>query len=176
MFEKNSIDAVNKYRFKPARRISDDVVVPVVLTIDITYRLHGRKPLSPVGPARYELSAPPGALSGQPDAEGVYPFTPQLDAPEIVDLKAKVFTEAAYALSGRVECRVLLVLDAKGKPQTADTETCDHPQSFLRGAAVQSVMKSKYKPARLNGQAVPVRMTVHLIYDRVDGTNGTATQ
>lgn len=165
MFAKNSMDTVMKYRFKPAIRVTDGISVPVMITIEINFRFTDR-PFSPDEPPtriRYGFFSPPGMTSLGPDADGVYPLSKQLEAPKMAKFVSKGFGKAAMLLPDGVGCHVVLALDAKGKPLNAQVTSCDKPT--LEKSAVNSLMKSKYKPAKLNGKEVPVRMTVLLIYD-----------
>jgi hypothetical protein len=166
MFAKNSMDAVMKYSFKPARRVADGAAVPVMLSVEIRFRFDKRPPFSsdePPTEIRYGFFSPPGMATLGPDADGTYPLSKQIEAPKMSEFVSKGFGQAAISFPDGVGCHIVLVLNAKGKPLTAQATSCDTPS--LEKPAIDSLMKSKYKPAKLNGQGVPVRMTVHLIYD-----------
>lgn len=60
-------------------------------------------------------------------------------------------------------CQVLLTIDSKGKPSNAQVLKCD--KSSLDQVAIDSLMESKYKPAKLNGKKVSVRAAVVLVYE-----------
>jgi hypothetical protein len=164
IFEKNSLDAVRQYRFKPAFRTSDGVAVPVMINIEINFRFDA---FGPDGDApvqiRYGFFTPPGAKSGDPDQDGIYPFSKRLQGPTMTQFVSKGFGQAAAFFPDRTSCKVLLVLDAKGKPVNASISQCDKPT--LEQPAIDSLMKSKYKPATLNGKEVPVRLLVYVMYE-----------
>jgi hypothetical protein len=167
MFEKNSLDAVNQYRFKPAFRTSDGVAVAVTLDIEISFHFAAYGPRDEGPPQiRYGFFSPPGAKSGDPDADGTYPFSKRLDGPAMIRFVSNSFAAAAAYFPEKTSCKVVLVLDAKGKPLKASISHCDKPT--LEQPAIDSVMKSKYKPATLNGNQVPVRVLVYLMFEGFD--------
>jgi TonB family protein len=164
MFEKNSLDAIRQYRFKPAFRTSDGTPVAVSVTVEINFRFdaYGPPDDAPVQ-IRYGFFSPPGTRSGDPDADGTYPFSKRLEGPAITQFISKGFGQAAAVFPDGTSCKVVLVLDAKGKPLNATISQCDKPT--LEQPAIDSLMKSKYKPAKLNGKEVPVRLLVYLVYE-----------
>lgn len=165
MFAKNSTDAVLKYRFKPAFRISDGKAVPVILSVEINFRF-GNGSTSPEEPPtriRYGFLSPPGMISTDPDQQGIYPLSKLLEKPRMTEFANKGFGTAALPFPDGTACNLMLTLSQKGKPLDASVIDCDKP--VLEKPAIDSVMKSKYKPAKLNGNPVTVRMIVHLAYD-----------
>jgi hypothetical protein len=164
VFVLNSMDAVQKYRFKPAIRIADGQPVPVMITIEINFS-HENGPVAKEPPTKvnYAFLSPPGTTSVGPDANGIYPLSKQLEAPQMTDFVSKGFGTAAMAFPDGVGCQVLLTLNKKGKPADAQVLDCD--KAPLYQPAAESLLKSKYTPAKLNGKEVPVRMIVHLMYE-----------
>jgi len=167
MFEKNSLDAVNQYRFKPAFRTSDGVAVAVTINIEISFHFAAYGPHDEGPPRiRYGFFSPLGAKSGDPDADGTYPFSKRIDGPTMAEFASKDFGQAAAYFPETTSCKVVLVLDAKGKPLKASISRCDEPT--LEKPAIDSVMKSKYKPATLIGKEVAVRVLVYLMFEGFD--------
>jgi hypothetical protein len=136
-----------------------------MITVEINFHFGSESfhPGEPPAQVRYGFFSPPGMTSLGPGASGVYPLSKQLEPPKMTDFVSKGFSMAAMLFPDGVGCHVVLTLDAKGKPLDAQPGDCDKPS--LEKPALDSLMKSKYKPAKLNGKDVPVRMTVHLIYD-----------
>jgi len=165
MFAANSMEAVKKYRFKPAVRVSDGTPVPVKLSIEINFRFGDAISGSSEPPAqlRYAFSSPPGITSLEPDAEGVYALSKRLEMPKISEFVSKGFAAAAMFAPDGTACRLLLTIDSKGKPSNAQILKCDKPS--LDQVAIDSLMQSKYKPAKLNGKKVAVRAAVVLVYE-----------
>lgn len=162
MFEQNSLDAVRKYRFQPARRIVDGTPAPAKITVEISYAFNG-KPGDPPSQVRYEIASPPGTTSPGPDAEGIYPLAKEMEMPRMTRWVNRGYSFAAMTGPDGAVCTVLMVLDDKGKPKSAKTQSCDSPS--LVEPAEESLMKSKFTPARLNGKAVPVRFIIKLVYE-----------
>ena len=163
IFEENSLKAVKQYRFKPAFRTADGVPVPVTVTIEVNFRFDSMGPTEPPAQIRYGFFSPPGMKSGDPDSDGTYPFSKRLAAPSITHFVSNEFGHAAAVFPDATSCKVVVTLDAKGKPLSATISQCDKPT--LERPAIDALMKSKYSPAKLNGQDVPVRVLVYLIYE-----------
>lgn len=165
MFEKNSVEAVMKYRFKPAKRISDGTAVAVMISIEINFRFGapGSGSEEPPLQVRYGFFSPPGMTSLEQDADGVYPFSRRIEPPKMVRFVSNGFGRAAMLWPDGTGCQVVLTLNAKGKPIHAETKSCDKPN--LEKPAIDSLMNSKFKPAKFNGKEVSVRLTVALVYD-----------
>lgn len=164
IFEENSLAAVMQYRFKPAVRLSDGSAVATKITIDISFGTPGipapwKEPPTEV---RYGFFSPPGTSSPDPDGDGFYPLTKVLTGPQIRKFVSRQFGVAAMRYPAGVGCHVLLSLDAEGKPVNAKVTDCD--VSSLSKPAMESLLASKYRPAKLNGKAVPVRMLVYIAY------------
>ncbi len=164
MFVSNSIDAVLKYRFKPAVRIADGQPVPVQISAEVRFLFVGQSPATePPTQIRYGFFSPPGTVSAGPDSNGIYSLTRQMEEPKMKEFVSKGFGEAAISFPDGVGCHVLLTINQKGKPVDAKVLDCD--KSKLAQPAVDSLMASKYRPAKLRGKAIPVRVTIHLMYD-----------
>lgn len=167
MFAHNSLAAAATYKFKPATT-QDGKAVPAAIAIQVNFSLGnpgdpGRDLPMPIG---YAFSPPPGATSTGPDANGIYPLT-ELFArpnaiPQMVEFANKGFEQAVRPFSAGAACDVLITINAKGKPSDAQVSHCDKP--VLERPALQSLLKSKFKPAVLNGKAVAVRASVHLSF------------
>jgi TonB family protein len=171
VFADNSLAAVMKYRFAPARKADDGRAVPAKITVEINFSFAGRANADPPATIEYAFYPPPRITTTNPDADGVYPLSKRLEQPKMVDLVSQGFAEAALPLAHGTACDLTVVLDAKGKPQSATVSSCDQPA--LGKPAVESIMKSKFKPAKLNGSAVAVRLRVRLTYA---GTRGGITE
>jgi len=83
--------------------------------------------------------------------------------PKISEFVSKGFAAAAMFAPDGTACRLLLTIDSKGKPSNAQILKCDKPS--LDQVAIDSLMQSKYKPAKLNGKKVAVRAEVVLVYE-----------
>ena len=142
IFAKNSMDAVMKYRFKPAMRVANKTPVPVRISIEINFRF-GNGPAFPVEPPtqiRYAFSSPPGVTSLGPDGEGIYPLSKLLEAPRMTEFVSKGFGMAAIPFPDGTGCQLLLTLSQKGKPVNAQVTACDKPK--LEKPAVDSSIRS----------------------------------
>lgn len=170
VFEKNSLDCVARYRFKPAT-LSDGTAVAVRITVEINFRLgHPGSNAPETNPIpsniRFDLNTPSGTTATGPDAKGVYPLTKLFGAPNspprMIAYSGTRFGLAAEALPEGVGCDVLITIDAKGKPADVQLVRCDHDQ--LNDAALDALTKSKYKSAVLDGNPVSVRALAHIAY------------
>jgi TonB family protein len=156
VFAKNSLSAASKYRFAPSTR-PDGAPVQVSLSVEVTYRLDAGRPEVPI---RCGFKTPPDTTSTAPDAAGVYPLTKLLDPPAMIGFADEGYGMAAFRVQGVGACDVVLKIDEKGKASDVGTVHCE--KEFLDNPASESLLKSRYKPARLNGKPVPVRVSVHL--------------
>ena len=172
VFADNSRAAVMKYRFAPARKVDDGRAVPAKITVEINFSLAGRGNRDPPATIEYAFYPPPGITTTNPDADLVYPLSKRLEPPQMLDLASKGFAQAEPPLAHGTACDLTVVLDTKGKPQSATVSSCDQPA--LAKPAVESMMKSKFKPAKLNGNAVAVRLRVRLIYEGFGTGEGIA--
>ena len=155
VFAENSLAAVKKYRFKPAQKAGEPV--PVIITILVNFKLKGG------GRQKVEFSfAPPDDFKPGPDADGAYPFSTQLEPPDVTKLPSQNFAKSGGNLGVGSACRLEMTLDAQGKPANPNILHCDVKE--MEPAAVEIVKKAKYRPARLHGKAVPVRLVVQVTY------------
>jgi len=160
VFAPNSLAAVAKYRFKPAVD-QNNKPVPVKVSIQISFKFFagGREPEVLI---KYVLAAPPGVTSPGPDANGVYPLSKTMDAPAITKLVDDGFGNAAMLFDDGVACDVVLTIDRKGKPSDPQVTHCDKP--ILATSAVATLLKSRFEPGRISGEAIPVRASIHLVF------------
>jgi TonB family protein len=159
-FEKGSLDAATKYRFQPATR-RDGTPIAVQIFIEVGYVTSaGGYPRTKV---LYGLFSPPGTTSDVPGADGVYPLTKSVTPPAITGLLDRGFGNAAFIFPGNAACVVVLTISAKGKPSDPSITQCDRP--VLEKPAIATLLQSRYTPGALNGAAVPVRMSVRLVFD-----------
>lgn len=169
IFIDSSLAAVRKYKFRPATTL-DGTPIAVKITVEVNYKFfHGAEPRDSQPPTRvsYKFLAPPDTASKAPDNSGTYPLSHAFDSPgstypQMVRFAGSGFGEAAMALQTGAGCTAVIKIDAKGKPSDAQLLQCDAPS--LEQPALQSLLKSKYKPATLNGKAVPVKATIQLSY------------
>jgi hypothetical protein len=158
VFAPTALSRGAKYLFKPAVT-SEGKPVATKITIEVNFQ--SSNPLGDLKmPIRYAFTSPPGALSSEPDANGVYPLTTAIAPPTIVYFADEGYGDGAFRLGGDGACDILLTLDAKGRPLDPQVIHCEKPA--LEKLAAQSLLKSHYKPGRLNGKAVPVKLAVHL--------------
>lgn len=166
IFAENALAAVSDFRFKPATRAADGASVPVRITVEIAFRLtdvpFNEAELWAPWRVRYDFSPPPGVTSPEPGPDGAYPLTKQLEAPQIVGFVSDGLGDAAKSLDENTDCHLLITIDAKGKAENPDSIDCS--QEKMKKRVVNSLMQSKYTPAKLNGKAVAVRLQVHFIY------------
>ncbi len=164
MFEQNSISAVMQYLFKPAIRIKDQVPVPVKLAIEIHYSFNGpHSREEPPALLNFTFSSPPNADTAGPDAQGVYSLTENLEPPKVKKFVSRGFSSAAESAPIGTACTLTLVLNAKGKPLDAEIVRCD--RRVLEKPAIESLMKSKYVPAKMQGKKISVRAEVKITYE-----------
>jgi hypothetical protein len=75
------------------------------------------------------------------------------------------YGNAAFIFAGNSPCDIVLTIDAKGNPSNAVVTQCEKP--MLEKPAIDSLLKSKYKPGSINGKAVAIRASIHLEYGDV---------
>jgi TonB family protein len=160
----NSLAAVARYKFKPAQTV-DGKAVQVKIVIEISFKTYNSGIRAPSPLIRVAFNSPPATISTEP-VNGVYPITRKFLAPntlpELAEFKDEGFGRAADSLRTGVACDVVLTIDALGKPSNALLTGCDNKS--LAKPAVKSLLKSKFKPAKLDGAAVAVRTSVHLVF------------
>ena len=163
LFANSSLATVAKYRFKPATTEDGDSV-EYHLSVEIDYRRDGY--FDPPAPIRHAFSAPPGCTSSDPGADGVYPLTNLAVPPTLTRFIDDRYGTAAFnSPEGNGSCDVVLTIGTTGKPSDPHLIHCERPD--LEKLAVQSLLKSHYKPSNVNGKAVAIRASIHLEYDDV---------
>jgi hypothetical protein len=65
-------------------------------------------------------------------------------------------------VAGNSACDIVITISPKGKASDPQVTHCGN--SYLEKPAVQSLLKSKYKPGQVNGRPVPMRASIHLEY------------
>jgi protein TonB len=159
-FEKNSLDAVAKYRFKPAtRKDGTPIAVQIFITVGYLRSAAG----FPKTKVLYGLFSPPGTTSDVPGADGVYPLTKSVTPPAIIKFSDEGFGNAAFIFPGNAACIVVLTISAKGKPSNPSITQCYKP--ILEKPAITTLLNSRFTPGTFNGATVPVRMSVRLEFD-----------
>jgi len=156
-FEESSLDAVAQFRFKPAMK-QDGTPVAVYVIIEINYRLSGATGL-PI-PIHYRFSSPPGTTTSDPGPDGVYQYTKQATPPAIIKFTDEGYGETAFPAAGNSACDIVLTISAKGKAYDPQVIHCS--RSVMEKPAVQSLLKSHYKPGQVNGKVVAMRVSIHL--------------
>jgi TonB family protein len=159
VFEKSSLDAVAKYQFSPATT-QEGTPVPVKIAVEVEYRLYSRNDWDKL--LRYNFNPLPEITSAEPGADGVYPLTKEATPPTVTKFADKGFGAATFDAKGESTCDIVLTIDVQGKAFDPQVTHCDSPA--LEKPAVQSLLKSKYKPGSVNGKAVPIRASIHLEY------------
>ena len=169
-FEQNSLSAVKQYRFKPAST-QDGKPVPVMIHVQISYHLTKypfERHLSKghIGP---EISAPIQCSfipqqdgASVPDSDGVYPLTRSVTGPRVIKFSDEGYGHMAFDYEGNSPCDIVLTISAKGKATDPQVTRCERPE--LKKPAIESLLKSQYKPGMVKGKAVPMRVSVHLEY------------
>jgi TonB family protein len=162
-FEENSLKAVAQFRFKPATK--DGKPVACYANVEINFRLYDSSRRSnDAFPVRYSFFPPPGATSSDPDANGVYPLT-KTDNPPSMTMFADEGYEDLVILAPNARdtaCDIVMTISEKGKASDLQVTRCERPT--LEKPVVQSLLKSKYKPGKVNGKAVAMRASIHLEY------------
>jgi len=160
IFEKNSLEAVKKYRFHPARN-QNGVPVPVMVTVEVNFSFieSSTEPLTQI---KYILQTPPGVTSADADANGVYPFTNVIEQPKLTDFSNQGFIEAAEIFPGGAACDLLFTITSKGKVADPQILHCD--KENLEQPAIASLLKSRFRPGKVQGKKVAVRTVIHLSF------------
>jgi outer membrane biosynthesis protein TonB len=156
VFAKYSLNAASQYRFAPASKL-DGTPFAVRVKSDINFQLNDTKPAVPV---RYRFLSEPDTAPTSPDTSGLYPLTKSVTPPVLTLIGDEGYGDEAFFTPGESACDVELTIDRKGKASDVGTVHCD--KDSLEKPATETLLKSKFKPAILNGNAVPVRVTVHL--------------
>jgi TonB family protein len=165
IFEPNTMKTVAQYRFRPATDDKDKPVA-VQITIVVNFRFfgvhHQTVGRTPTPQIAYAFSTLPGTTSYDPDANGVYPLGKQMELPEFKTMNDTGYSEAAVMWDNGVSCNIVLTISAKGKPSDPQLLFCD--KKNLEKPAVDTLMNSQFKPAKLNGKPVAVRTSIRMVY------------
>jgi TonB family protein len=156
-FARSSLDAATRYRFKPATT-ADGKPVTTRIFIEINYRIDGGS--SPVMPIRFSFSSPPGLSSSEPSSDGVYPLTKLATPPSMRSFSDENFSDLAFSSLSNGICNIALTISEKGTPSDPQVIHCESPA--LEQPAIKSLLKSRYKPGKVNGKAVPMRTAILL--------------
>ena len=168
-FAQNSLAAVAKYRFKPATT-EDGKPVAVNINVLVNFMLfdRSRHPINkPISYAiRYGFSAPPGTLSTEPNANGVYSLTQAAFPPSMAKFSDEGYGELAFrSTKDNSACDIVLTIGKKGDASDPQVIHCERPA--LEKPAVDTLLKSKYNPGSVNGKTVPIRALIHLEFGDV---------
>ncbi len=193
-FEESSLDAAKQCRFKPA---TTDEGKPVPVKVSFLYRYHWAKySLSlhllinwPIVPDKRlnidrhlskadinrEMSVPIhyGFIPQQggipvPDSDGIYPFTRSVTGPRVIKFSDEGYGPLAFSHEGDSACDVVLTIDVRGRASDPQGTHCEWKES--EKPAVESLLKSNYKPGLIHGKEVPMRALIHLNYGDAQGT------
>jgi TonB family protein len=165
IFAASSLAAAEKYRFKPAADANGSPVA-ASLSVEIDFQITPTaESTSEQGTdaLRIGFATPPGVTSFAPDAQGVYPLSKQMTAPTVAHFADSGLSGKLFASRGKLTCDLVLTIDGKGRASDAGSAHCDQPD--LEAPVIASLLKSRFSPGRLEGKAVPVRVSVHLVYD-----------
>jgi TonB family protein len=157
IFEKNSLKAVEQYRFKPATT-QDGTPVAVRISVEISFHLNGGK--IPQKKIHYTFSAPPDLTSAEPGANGVYPLSAKATPPVITKFYGENRWNATYPINRTSSCDAVLTISAKGKVSDLQIIRCERPE--LNILARQSLLNSHYKPGSVDGKDVAIQASVHI--------------
>lgn len=157
VFGKFCLDVIAKSRFSPATT-QDGKAVSVKTSSVQSVKIEGA--LDPAMPIRYAFRTPSGITSSEPGADGVYPFTKLATPPSITKFSDQGYGDLAFSFVGNSVCTVALTISAKGKPSDPQVIHCERPN--LEEPAVKSLLKSQFKPGKVNGKAVPMRASIQI--------------
>jgi hypothetical protein len=100
-----------------------------------------------------------------PDSDGNYSLTRNATGPRVIKFSDEGYGKMAFSHDGNSVCDIVLSVDLKGRPEDPQVSHCERPE--LEKPAIDSLLKSEYKPGFVNGKAVPMRATIHLEYGEV---------
>jgi hypothetical protein len=117
-------------------------------------------------PIRYGLKTPPGVTSSDPGPDGVYPLTNLTTPPKMLQFFDRGYGVAAfYSPNEKGACDILLTINANGTVSNPEVTRCERP--VLEQLAIKSLLDTPFKPGRVNGKAVPIRVSIHIEYKDV---------
>jgi len=165
VFGSSSLMAVEKYRFQPARNDSGEPIA-VRVSVEIDFHLADIAALPTHSGSgsqfRYGVDPPPETSSGAHLAKGVYLLASTMDPPKVLNFPDDTFTGEALRFGHGVRCEVVLTIDKKGIASDRGSAHCN--ESSMVEPAVNSLLDSKFSPARLNGRAISARVLISLAY------------
>jgi Gram-negative bacterial TonB protein C-terminal len=154
-----AVQAIKKHPFAPAHR--NGATVMVLITVSVKFESHDGFPLAPG--ITYAMVTPPETKSCAPDLDGAYPLTRQIYPPGFSRFAEGTFSKVDLSRFEDSTCKVLLTIDAKGRPSDARVMSCGHAE--LEQPAINALMHSRYEPGLLHGRKrVPVRVLVKLFF------------
>jgi TonB family protein len=148
-FESNSLKAVSQYKFRPATTVNGEPVA-VNIPLEILYSKEGAS--LPEIRVNFALRIA-GDNSNQQDAGDA-------KVPSLKEYSDQGYRGVAWSLPGGGACDVDLTIGQKGKPSDPKVGVCE--TEYIGKVAVKSLLNSHFKPAIVNGEVVPTRVTVHL--------------
>jgi hypothetical protein len=80
----------------------------------------------------------------------------------VIEFAEEGYAAMAFTHEGNSVCDVMITIDTKGQPSDPRVSHCERPE--LEKPAVESLLKSTYKPGYVKGKQVPIRATIHLYY------------
>jgi hypothetical protein len=165
IFAENSLKAVKKYRFVPAKTVAGNKPVLFRMHIEIGYGPNLNPVTLPRPRVKIGFLVPSQATPSEPVRNGVYTlsrdFDPPNSFPQILRFANGGFGRVAFSLEDGAGCVAAITIDETGHPTDAQITKCDDPS--LENPVLRSLWKSNYSPAVLNGKPVPVRASVHFV-------------
>jgi hypothetical protein len=167
IFAENSLKAVKKYRFVPAKRVADNKPVLFRMHIEISYRSGADHNPVPLPRPRFKVGflVESQSAPSRHDSNGIYTlslgFNPPNSFPKILRFEDAGFGRAAFSLEDGAGCIAALTIDETGHTTDVQITKCDDPS--LENPVLRSLWKSEYSPAVLNGKPVSVRASVHIV-------------
>jgi TonB family protein len=164
LLDQAALDAVYQWEFTPT--LLEGVPVPVIMTVTVNFRLdeNGQLLLAPPPPpAPPAPPAPPESMLAPPPPPEWNPGDPplriggQVKEPKKIKHVAPVYPPEAQ--QSRVQGIVILELQIDQDGRVADARIV-RPVALLDQAALEAVMQWEFTPTVINGQPVPVIMTV----------------
>jgi len=104
-----------------------------------------------------------------PNSDGVYPLTRSVTGPRVIKFSDRGYGRLAFVHEGTSTCDIVLTIDTKGKASDPQVDYCERPE--LEKPAIESLLKSDYKPGMVKGKEVPMRASIHLNYGEPESTD-----
>jgi len=146
-------EAVKQWRYAPT--LLNGEPVPVLTTVNVTFRLTGQASSAPPPPPADPGRRDPIRVGG-PIQQGKLIHKVDPDYPEV-------------ARQARIQTTILLEVVVNGQGEVTNVKVLrGHPA--LDQAAIDAVKQWRYSPTLLNGEAVPVITTVSVAFALSDNT------